>query len=574
MQQDDSAIRGNPSGQTGSHPQEDVDEAREILADLGGLPDGALPAELTASARQWSDRQAFEALSQVSRLVASNLDLTTLVQQILDLAIECLGAERGILFLGGDPGSELVPAVARSISGQELDELEQISRTILQYVLAGRSIESGDALADPLLKDIPSISLAQVRTLACVPLIAHGKMRGAIYLDNRPLAYAFPEASRRFLASFADLAAVALENAELHGEVLRENLRLRQRLSSLETFGRIVAVSPAMLAVLKQASLVAQTEAPVMILGESGTGKELLARAIHEGSPRAQQPFVAHNCAAVPEHLMESLFFGYVRGAYTSAVGDSQGLFRLAHQGVLFLDEVADLDCALQAKLLRVLEDGRIRPLGSDEEVQVDVRLITATSKDLQRAVADGRFREELFFRTNVLEIQVPPLRERSEDIPILVDHFLRKHSPSGDPRVRFSPAALAMLQQHAWPGNVRELENLVRRALALVPGPVAGSSDVEKLFTRPIPRGDGAPIHHQGQPGSATAARPPLAPAKQRDPTARPPVRTLADQERLAIEDALQRTKGNKSEAARLLGLHRSSLLRRMKRLGIDARE
>jgi serine/threonine-protein kinase PknK len=265
----------------------------------------------------------------------------------------------------------------------------------------------------------------------------------------------------------------------------------------------------------------------------------------------------------VPGLLMESIFFGHVRGAFTGAVRNAPGLFRQAHRGVLFLDEVAELGLALQAKLLRVLEDGIIRPVGGDREHRVDVRLITATSRDLRRAVLEGDFREELYYRTNVLEIRLPPLRERAADIPILVDSLLRKHSPGGEPRMRFTPDALEFLQTLPWRGNVRELDNLVQRALILCPTPSGGVEEVRRLVSEPLEvgvKGPGADRLFNPGPPAADRGRPePLS-----------VVRPL-EEERRDILDALRRARGNKSEVARLLGLHRNALLRRMRRLGIE---
>ena len=544
----------------------DLGEAEEILSDLDSGTSVRFDPSLHTAARQWSDRLAFDALRQVAHSITANLDLHSLVRQILDTALQSVGAERGILFLGEDPDPDRMPAVARSGAGKDLEAWEQFSRTVLRRVLHGETIQSDDALIDPALRDIPSVSLSSIRSVLCLPLLVRGRLRGALYIDNRTAPFAFSEASRRFLQAFADMAAVALDNAELHGEVLRENRRLRQRVDSRETFGRIVTISPNMTAVLRRACLVAQSDAPVMILGESGTGKELLARAIHEAGPRALHPLVAHNCAAVPGLLMESIFFGHVRGAFTGAVRNAPGLFRQAHRGVLFLDEVAELDLALQAKLLRVLEDGIIRPVGGDREYRVDVRLITATSRDLRRAVRDGDFREELYYRTNVLEINLPPLRERAVDIPVLVDSLLRKHSPGGEPRLRLTPDALEFLQTLPWRGNIRELDNLVQRALILCPTPSGGVEEIRRLVSEPLevvaPGQSADRLFSPGQP----------APDGMRgnQPGPLPTVHPL-EEERREILDALRRARGNKSEVARLLGLHRNALLRRMKRLGIE---
>jgi transcriptional regulator with GAF, ATPase, and Fis domain len=544
----------------GRDPVGDLNEAGNILADLGASPKTANLQALQERAAQWSDRLAFEAISRIAASIPTNLDFRTLIQELLDTAVQAIGGERGILFLGRHDDPDLIPAAARGVTGNELHEVEALSRTLLQQVRRGETVETSDALSDPIFRDAPSVSLARIRSMVCVPLQIRGALRGALYVDNRSVPAAFPEAARRFLEAFAGLASVALEIADLHGEALRENHRLRARLESVEAFGRIVTASPAMQATLRRAALAAQSDAPVMILGESGTGKELLARAIHESSPRAGAPFVAHNCAAVPAQLMESIFFGHLRGAFTGALRDTRGLFSLADGGILFLDEVVELDPALQAKLLRVLEDGRFRALGSEGESQVDVRVITATSGGIQEAVRQGRFREDLYYRANVLEIHVPPLRERPEDIPILVEHLARRYAPAGDPRVIFSPQALECLQTLPWRGNIRELANLVQRALVFSPAGIIGADEVMKLRSgavgmlekeRHAPDGNGS----RAESPHRTASAPP----------------SIWQEERDRIVGALQLARGNQSEAARRLGLERNALLRRMRRLGID---
>ncbi len=565
-------VKGAPGRISPQDPVGDLDEAAELWSDLEGEP---AAAEETATLRErvdaWSDRNAFQALSAAAASIAGNLDFPSLVRQILDSAMRMLGADRGLLFYGEGSDFSLVPLVARSGVGEDLPELEAISRSLMERIREGQAVQSEDAQADPRYRDIPSVSLAKIRSVLGVPLTIRGQLRGALYVDNRSVASAFPDSSRLFLEAFAGLAAVALENAELHGDTLRENRRLRSRLDPREAFGRIVTVSPLMEAVLRRAALVAQSDAPVMILGESGTGKELMARAIHEASPRSRHAFVAHNCAAVPGQLMESIFFGHTRGAFTGAIRDSRGLFRLADRGSLFLDEVAELDAALQAKLLRVLEDGRIRPVGAEREQAVDVRLITATSRDLETAIREGQFREELFYRTNVLELRLPPLRDRIDDIPILVEQFIERYADRPAGRVRFTPDALEFLQSLPWRGNVRELGNLVQRVLVLCPGPEVGLDQVRRLLPMPAesPGANsrtavaGAGENASGTPGTAAVE------AESEPPEAGPA--SPRERETVSILEALRKSKGNKSEAARRLGMHRNAFLRRMKRLGID---
>ncbi len=607
-------------------PLRDLEEAEELLADLNepGVPGwggASSPShfgepslqEMKAKAQAASESEAFKALADVATTITANLDFPSLARQILDTAIQTVGAERGIIFLGDDRDEELVPMVARSLRGEDVGQIERVSRTVLRRGREGHAISTGDAVNHPGLVDSPSIQLNQLRSIISTPLAARGQTIGVLYVDSPDRTSAFPSYAEKFLVAFGGLAAVAIENARLHGDIMRENRRLRRRLHSMESFGRIVTVSPKMVSMLRRASMVAQSDAPIMILGESGTGKELLARSIHESGPRSLNAFVAHNCAAVPKELMESLFFGHTKGAFTGATRDSIGLFRQADRGTLFLDEFADLNLELQAKFLRVLEDGLVRPVGGQHEVQVDFRLLTATSRSMDEAVERGAFREDLFYRTNVLEVRIPPLRERLEDIPVLVDHFRDKHTVEGRGSCRFSSGAIELMQSLPWRGNVRELENVVQRVLILCEKPVVEADEVRRLVPRPLRirlgdvPADGRTDAHSGfaagsagagagsgagrEPGISgeirdSGANPAAASSGWSEPNEQgeveissstvlpspsaPPPETLEQQEKLSIARALVKAGGNKSKAARILGLHRNSLLRRLEKLQI----
>jgi len=267
----------------------------------------------------------------------------------------------------------------------------------------------------------------------------------------------------------------ALETRRLAAEVVY----LREELVGRYTFENIIGRSPRMRTTFALVERVAKTSSTVLIRGESGTGKELIARAIHFSSPRAAHRFLSINCGAMPESLLESELFGHERGAFTGAVRDKRGLFQEAHRGTLFLDEIAEMSQAMQVKLLRALQDRAIRRIGGTSEEAVDVRIITATNRDLLELISRGDFREDLYYRINVIPIELPPLRERREDIALLVDHFLRKFAEGLDqPTKRISKDAMRLLESHSWPGNVRELENLIERAVALSSGPVIGVAD------------------------------------------------------------------------------------------------
>ena len=325
-----------------------------------------------------------------------------------------------------------------------------------------------------------------------------------------------------------------------------ENSELRQELTDKYHFENLVARSAGMEDVLRMAGKVAASDANVLVLGESGTGKELVSRAIHYNSPRREKPLVVVNCPSIPDNLLESELFGHVKGAYTGAVKDRKGKFETAEGGSIFLDEIGDLREEVQAKLLRVLQEHEIERLGESKPIPVDVRIIAATNKDLERLVAEGKFREDLFYRLSVVPLTIPPLRERREEIPYLVDFFLNRHAPNRPMTV--DPEVITVLQRHDWPGNIRELENAIERAVVL-------SSENHLTI-------DSLPPHL----GRKEAVAPVAAGI---DATAEG--FSLEQVERQAIQEALKRAGGNRSEAARILKVPRHILLYRLKKLGLE---
>ena len=324
----------------------------------------------------------------------------------------------------------------------------------------------------------------------------------------------------------------------------RENETLRQQLSERSGIAGPIAQSPAMTTVLDLVERVAPTDATLLIQGESGTGKELIAQAVHQASPRAPRPFVAVNCGAVPEALLESELFGHVRGAFTGAIASKLGLFEEAHGGTLFLDEVGEMPAALQVKLLRVLQSGEFRRLGATQALTTDVRVLAATNRDLVEMVRQGRFRDDLFYRLNVIRVVVPPLRERREDIPALAEHFLARSAGKLNRELRLSAEAVERLLRYPWPGNVRELENAIERAAILARGATVSPDDL--------------PPH--------VAAGLELGPSP-----ALPRQITLAEAERIHILQTLERFGGNHSSAAEALGIGRTTLWRKLKEYGIE---
>ncbi len=341
-----------------------------------------------------------------------------------------------------------------------------------------------------------------------------------------------------------DEVIVVLERAFSQRALEEENRRLRRAVDQTSSFGDLIGRSAAMREVFALIRKIADNRSSVLITGESGTGKELVARTIHFAGARRDKPFLPINCTAIPEGLLESELFGHVRGAFTGAVASKRGLFEHAQGGTLFLDEIGDMSLGLQAKLLRVLQDREIRPVGGNHSVKIDVRIVAATNCDLRKEMDAGRFRRDLFYRLNVIPVHIPPLRERPDDIALLAEHFVRKHA-CGARRV-LSPAALERLTRCSWEGNARELENVIERAIALASGPELGVED--------LPIGVAEPAPSSEQPGA------PL----QRAVEKRLTVDELVDQ---YIDEVLQTTHGNKVQAAQILGINRRTLYRRGER-------
>ncbi|MBI5509741.1 MAG: sigma 54-interacting transcriptional regulator [Deltaproteobacteria bacterium] len=376
---------------------------------------------------------------------------------------------------------------------------------------------------------------------------------------------------RQVVRRAVDAYAMAVENEWLRAELERANLRLtrenaylRQRVTGLEGFEHIIGQSQSLRAALVELERVRHTDAAVTVLGDTGTGKELVARALHFGGPRAKGPFVAQNCGGMTETLLQSTLFGHRKGAFTGADRDRLGLFAQAHGGTLFLDEVAELPAAVQAGLLRVLQNGEITPVGASLPRQVDVRIISATHKDLANEVQAGRFREDLYFRLNVIEVRLPPLREREGDVALLARHFLDLLCERyGKSIPGFAVATMAALEQYAWPGNVRELEHTVERMVIL-------GEDGQKLQAELLPsRLRATPPAPTDTPAAPT---PPSLAAwtTAAVDSGRPLAEVLDAVERALVEHALQRAGGNHSEAARRLGVPRQTLQRRAQKLGL----
>jgi DNA-binding NtrC family response regulator len=332
--------------------------------------------------------------------------------------------------------------------------------------------------------------------------------------------------------------AITIERALNFRKLKQENQLLRKEVTKTWGRGDIIGKSKAMMAVYDLIDRVSKATANVLIQGESGSGKEMVARAIHQQGPRREKPFVAINCTAIPDTLMESELFGYLKGAFTGAIANKRGLFEEAHGGTIFLDEIGDLDLALQAKLLRVIQEKRIKPVGDTKYRDVDVRIIAATHKDLRKAVKQGLFREDLFFRLAVIPVEIPPLRERRDDVPILAQYFLRKYAAANGSRVRgFSSEAMQRLMNAKWEGNVRELENIIERTVVLTNKEIIDPADIPML-------------EQEGGEQTVNAL------------TADWP--TLGELEKRYIQRVLEKTAGRKERASQILGINRRTLYRK----------
>jgi len=426
------------------------------------------------------------------------------------------------------------------VLAQNADQaLERMKRESIQLILSDIRMEESDGLS--LLSAVKKVNPEVVMIL----MTGFGSMEGAIEAIQKG---AFDYISKPFdLNKLLSL----INKAVGHIEVLRNSNQARAGTPSIEPPRSLIGSTPKIVEVYKTLARATLSSSTVLIHGESGTGKELVARAIHENSDRKAAKFVAVNCGALTESLLESELFGHLKGAFTGAQSDKKGLFEEASGGTLFLDEIGDITPALQVKLLRVLQEGEIKPVGSNRQVKVDVRIVAATHRDLPKLVAEGRFREDLFYRLKVIEIEIPPLRERKEDIPELVRVFLSKYSVKAGKAIRsIAPDALKALQAWKWPGNVRELEHQIERAVTLTSGSVLSVDDFEFLGSggsaEPTPSGRGEVLSETDQ-------------------------RSLEEMEKLHILKVLKEVDYNKSKASEILGIDRATLYRKAQKFGIS---
>jgi Nif-specific regulatory protein len=480
------------------------------------------------------------ALLKISEKINAVRGAENLQNELLRQILEVIPANEAAILLADDE-AEFTEIFGYNRNGE--NENVVVSRTVIKQVLREKSVILANDVAGDAVNEAESLLVAQTASLLCVPLVLFEKTLGAIYLSSNKPAQRFDESHLRFLTAVAGIAAVAIENARNLEYLERENARLREETL---TEKNMLGESAAMRKVFAFIEKAAPTDATVLLGGESGTGKELAARAIHLNSKRKNKPFVAINCAALTETLLESELFGHEKGAFTGAVAQKAGKIELAAGGTLFLDEVGEMPPILQAKLLRVLQEREFERVGGTRALKADIRLIAATNRDLEAEVAAGNFRQDLFYRLNVVRFTMPALRERREDIPLLAESFIEKFARQINRRVRgLSAKAKKLLLAHDYPGNVRELENAIERAVVLGSG--------EWLLPEDLPENFWENESAETESDSTLNYQ-----------------EAITAQKKQLIRRAFVEAKGSYVEAARLLDVHPNYLHRLIRNLNI----
>jgi two-component system, NtrC family, response regulator HydG len=486
-----------------------------------------LPAERIA--------QDLNSLLRISNKINSIQDIGILQRKLLELILEIFPGERAALLLRTEDSKEFSTSIALD---RKSKNSVQVSDSLIQQVLQERSaILCNGVTSDESSINNQNSASASIHSLLCVPIVLSEKVLGVLYVDTRDPGVWFEEAQLQLLAGAAGIAAVAIKNAMNLEELKQANSWLKS-----ETVYHMVGESPCMQKIYQLIAKIAPSDSTVLICGETGTGKELAARAIHLNSPRADKPFIAVNCAALTETLLESELFGHEKGSFTGAVSQKKGKLELAEGGTLFLDEISEFAPTLQAKLLRVLQEREFERVGATRSIKLNIRLLAATNKNLQDRVKAGDFRQDLFFRLNVISIEMPPLRERREDIPLLASYFVSKYNKKlRRPFAEISPQVLDYLIRYDWPGNIRELENTIERAMVLRCSDTILLEDLpETLFEIECPQNISIGSFNE----------------------------RIKETKKQLIKDAIEQTNGDHHEAAKLLGLHPNSLYKLIRNL------
>ncbi len=489
-------------------------------------------------------------LSRISEALISSRDLESVLNVAMDLAMDYLGADRGVLMLVTEKTDELVTVVERKMDEESLREVIDISRSIVDSVHAtGQPVIATDLRDDPRFRESKSIRAHNIMSVMCLPLMRGESLLGLIYLDTRGTPSKFTDLERSFVDAFANQAALAIENARVMGDLRSSFEDLRTRAGERYTYKNIVGPGKRMQDVFRQVNKAAPTDTSILLTGDNGTGKDLVANLIHELSPRKAGPFVHVNCAGIAKDLVESELFGIEKSVATG-VAPRAGYFERADGGTIFLNEIGDLPQATQVRVLQVIDKRQFERVGGSKVVSVDVRVISATNQDLTRLIEDGTFRKDLYFRINHIQIHLPPLRERMDDLSDLIAHFVGEYAAKNrKPVKRVSREAMDVLKKHAWPGNVRELERCIERAVVFAESEEIMPVDLSEEITHAV-RSVG--------PGIGTRITGHTLPMK------------MAAFERLLLVEAVEQSGWVKSRAARALGIHEATLRKKMKAYGI----
>ena len=491
------------------------------------------------------EEDKFEVFVSITRSLSSTLDLEEILELIMESVNKLVGSEGSSLLLMDEGANRLYFRVATGPKAKEVKRFTlRPGEGIVGWVVqTGRPLLVPDATRDPRHKREISLYLEEegfeTRSIICVPLEIHGKVIGAIEAVNKAGGGTFDEEDLKLLTALSGHVSLVLRNARMYEEISKENIALRR---SQDPGHKLVFASKEMARIYELLRKVARTNATVLIVGESGTGKELLAREIHRLSPRSEKPFIPVNCSAIPETLLESELFGYEKGAFTGASSRKLGRFELADKGTIFLDEICEMSPALQAKVLRVLQEKEFERLGGEKTIKVDFRVVAATNKDIEEEVRGGRFRKDLYYRLNVFRIDVPPLRERRDDIIPLARYFIEKFSKElGKAPPQLSEEAMDLLLSYEWPGNVRELQNAMERAVVLSSGLIFP----EHLFIKA--KEDEIPLDRKWDEAQR-------------------------DFKRIYLTKILMKTGWNRKKAAEILGIRNTYLSRLIRELGIGS--
>ncbi len=493
-----------------------------------------------------------QSLNRLAQAISATMDVDAIIGKIITEATELTNASQGSLLLTKDQMRASFTTLVRIGTNRHEALVQKMCMVVAGWILKhNKPLLVNDVLADDRFPSLGMLGYPLQSVLA-TPIQAGGKILGVLVLHSKLEENSFKETDLQLLNIIASQSAHVLQNAELLRQLEDENRHLQQEVQRKYSFDEIIGSSPAMEGVFKLLDKIIPTDARVLIQGESGTGKELIARAIHYNGRRQKKRFVAIDCGALPENLLESELFGHVKGAFTGATESKKGLFYVADGGTIFLDEINNTSSAMQAKLLRVIQEGEIRPVGGTETMKVNVRVVCAGSKDLNQAVKEGSFREDLFFRLKVVTVKLPALRERREDIPILANHFLTEYNKAlGKSLQGFSRETLARLTYYGWPGNVRELENVVERCVTLAE-PGARSVEPDLLPDEIMLSETGLQVPFLGDQTNLTQA--------------------VEQLERAMVSDALAKHTGNRTRAAQYLGLSRRGLLNKIERYGLNS--